>query len=59
LDIIESSDGSYIWDLEKRVHKKFKKYKYLPNKEFGGMYECFSLKFSKEISNFIEKIKEE
>lgn len=31
-----------IWDLEKIMHKVYKDVKYLPNKEFGGRYECFS-----------------
>lgn len=31
-----------IWDLETLLHKTYKDVKYLPNKEFGGRYECFS-----------------
>lgn len=42
IKIIESDDGEYIWNLEKELHKKHKEYRYIPKKEFGGMYECFS-----------------
>ena len=31
-----------IWDLETLLHKTYKDVKYLPYKEFGGRYECFS-----------------
>ena len=40
--IIESEDGEYIQDLEKKLHKLNREFKYVPNIEFGGMYECFS-----------------
>lgn len=36
------ADGSEIWDLEKLLHRKYRDFKYVPNLEFGGMYECFS-----------------
>ena len=42
VEIIESDDGSYIWNLEKELHAQHSKYKYVPKIEFGGMYECFS-----------------
>jgi len=31
-----------IWKKEKELHKLNKEFKYLPMKEFGGRYECFS-----------------
>lgn len=42
IDIIESDDGGYIWDLEKSLHRNHRIYSYIPQTEFGGMYECFS-----------------
>lgn len=48
--IIEHESATYIWDLEKELHRKNKEFKYVPQKEFGGMYECFS-----DITNNIRK----
>lgn len=31
------------YEKEKQLHKKFKKFKYLPNIAFGGQFECFNL----------------
>ena len=42
IEVITSEDGEYIWNLEKELHRKHREYKYIPNKEFGGMYECFT-----------------
>ena len=42
IDIIESDDGNYIWDLEKSLHKKYASNQYIPKINFAGMYECFS-----------------
>lgn len=43
LNIIESNtDGRYICELERELHKQHKKYQYTPKKQFDGMYECFS-----------------
>lgn len=41
LELIKSKDAEYIWKLEKELHMKHKKFKYIPKIEFGGMYECF------------------
>lgn len=35
-------DAEWLWDLEKLLHREYKLHKYLPEKEFGGRYECFS-----------------
>jgi hypothetical protein len=40
--IIESEDGGYIFDLEKRLKQKYKRLKYLPKINFGGKHECFN-----------------
>jgi len=32
-----------VYMKEKFLHKQFKKFKYIPNKFFGGMQECFNL----------------
>ena len=42
VEIIESDDGEYIWDLEKERHRDLKKCQYTPLIHFLGMYECFS-----------------
>lgn len=38
-----SSDPEVIWDLEKRIKKKYKSFKMLPNLHFKGSQECFLL----------------
>ena len=40
LYIIEG-DAEYVFKLESRLHKKYKDFKYLPNKDFKGYTECF------------------
>lgn len=40
LKIIEGESG-YIFDLEKRTIRLFRKYKYIPLIEFGGITECY------------------
>ena len=43
LRIIESKDDPiYIYNLERKLHKKYKKYKYIPLIFFDGFSECFS-----------------
>lgn len=37
-----TDDASYIYDLEKRLHKLLKKHNYQPNQKFGGYTECFN-----------------
>lgn len=37
-----TDDVSYIYDLEKRLHKLLKKHNYQPNQKFGGHTECFA-----------------
>ncbi len=34
-------EASWIWDFETLLHKEYKEFKYIPEKEFGGMCECF------------------
>lgn len=41
IEIIQS-DASYIWDLEKKIHKLLYAFKYTPIKIFSGHTECFS-----------------
>lgn len=40
--VIESDESDYIYDLENRLQKLNKKYKYKPKISFGGETECFS-----------------
>lgn len=42
VEIIESDDGNYIYDLENELHKKYKEFSYKPKKSFKGDGECFS-----------------
>lgn len=35
-------DAEWLWDLEKLLHKEYRLNRYLPDREFGGRYECFS-----------------
>lgn len=37
----KSFDAGYIWDLEKRYHREYKHYHYLPKIYFKGVSECF------------------
>lgn len=37
-----TDDASYIYDLEKRLHKLLKKHNYQPKQKFGGYTECFT-----------------
>lgn len=48
LSIIEGEIG-FIYDLEKKLHRDFKKYKYIPFKEFSGYNECFTLDILKDL----------
>lgn len=48
---IFEGDGREISELEKLLQKKNKIYKYLPKKEFRGMYECF-IKLTDETLNY-------
>lgn len=43
IEIIESDNGVYIWNLEKELHKRHKddNLQYIPKIKFGGAYECF------------------
>lgn len=44
-NIIFTHDGEAgeIWDLEEKLHKKFKEYSYKPNRFFAGFSECYNL----------------
>ena len=42
IDVIESDDGKYIWNLEKKLHRDLKEFRYKPLHSFGGETECFS-----------------
>ena len=39
------SEAEDIWDLEKELHEKYKKYKYKTNMTFEGHTECYTDKF--------------
>lgn len=41
LKVISSIDGGYIFELEKRLKRKYKHLKYIPSINFGGKHECF------------------
>ncbi len=42
-----------IHNLEQKIKKNFKKYKFLPSLKFNGMYECYSDKCENEILTFV------
>lgn len=44
-------EPSYIWDMEKNLHRKLKEYRYKPSNVFGGHTECFS-KLTDEVKEF-------
>ena len=52
IEVIENlrMNSEIIYDLEKSIHRVFKKYKYTPLKDFSGKSECF-------LENIIEDIK--
>lgn len=35
------SDPSFIYNLEHKLHRQFRNYKYRPGKQFAGMFECY------------------
>ena len=41
--LIESDIEEIVWDLEKTLHKLYKKYNYKPLQNFGGKTECFKI----------------
>lgn len=51
LEIINTS--SNIWDLEKWLHRKLKKFKYTPLISFGGETECFDFRAMTEIQELL------
>lgn len=42
-----------IFNLEQKVKKEFKKYKFLPMLNFNGMYECYNKKIKNKMLDFI------
>lgn len=48
-----STDKGMIWDLEAKILKELQKYRYTPNKKFGGYTECFSIEALSLISKLI------
>lgn len=42
-EVIKEIKGSpdFVFDKEKELHRKYKNYRYVPLKDFGGKYECF------------------
>lgn len=51
---IKKSSCECIWDLEKKLHKKFKIFKYTPLKHFDGYTECFKNINIKKILKILE-----
>ena len=40
---IQEANAEYIFNLERKLKNKLKEYKYIPQKKFNGMYECFNI----------------
>lgn len=49
------TDGSLLFDLEKYLHKVFKRFKYKPNINFQGYTECFWKLSKEQITDEIKK----
>lgn len=48
-------EAGFIWDMEKKYHKKYKEYKYIPKINFGGYTECFNTSLpTEEIIKYLE-----
>lgn len=46
----------YTWDMEKKTHRKFKVFKYEPNLDFNGKYECYNIDLPiEEVKEYISK----
>lgn len=52
-DVLSETKGdpSYVWDMEKTLHRKLKGFRYKPNNVFGGHTECFS-ELTQEVKDF-------
>ena len=35
--------GEEVWNLEQKLHKQFKQFKYMPEIKFHGRQECFQI----------------
>lgn len=57
LSVVTSLKGEagWVWDMEKKLHKTLKSYKYKPEKHFDGHTECF-LSIPKEILKSYEDV---
>ncbi|MBG8553083.1 GIY-YIG nuclease family protein, partial [Hymenobacter guriensis] len=42
LMLYKSANAGEVWDLEKRLHREYKQFKYEPRIKFAGFTECFS-----------------
>ena len=38
-----TTEAEIVWNLEKTLHKLYKKYDYKPLQNFGGKTECFKI----------------
>lgn len=46
----------FIFNLEHKIHKELKKYKYRPEIKFHGVSECFDISIKQEAICFIQKL---
>lgn len=44
-------EASKIWNMEKKLHKKFKEFKHIPKINFNGSTECFNINIKSLIEN--------
>ena len=50
---ITHKDSRVIFDLENKLKREYRNFKYIPKLDFGGMYECFSdLPIQQIITNY-------
>ena len=60
IDIVfeyKSFDAGYIWDLEKKHHRKHKLFNYKPKESFAGYTECFTTELPiEEIISYLKSL---
>lgn len=51
-EVIQEIKGSpgFVFDKEKELHRKYKDFKYSPEKPFGGQFECFNISILKDFT---------
>lgn len=56
LHTIESGDAVFIWDLEVKLKKNFRTFRYIPETKFRGYTECFKIEEKENIINYLKNV---